>query len=136
MATTKKNVPVEETTIEKALEATVEAPVENKASVKRATKKAAVKEEGNEGAKDPAKKTAAKKTTAKKAAKEVQCEIAVQFAGKSYTQEDLVKIAKDVWVYDLNRKAEELVSVALYVKPEECSAYYVFNDTETGSFLI
>lgn len=136
MATTKKNVTVEETTIEKALEATVEAPVEKKAPAKRTTKKAAVKEEGTEEAKAPARKTAAKKTTAKKAAKEVQCEIAVQFAGKSYTQEDLVKIAKDVWVYDLNQKAEDLVSVELYVKPEENSAYYVFNGTETGSFLI
>ena len=113
MATTKKNVTVEENVIE-TMETTVKAPVEKKA---------------------PAKKTAAKKAASKKAA-EVKCEIAVQFAGKSYTQEDLMKIAKDVWVYDLNRTAEELVNVELYVKPEDSSVYYVFNGTETGSFLI
>ena len=82
--------------------------------------------------KAPAKKPAAKRTTKKK----VKCEMAVQFAGKSYTQEDLLKIAKDVWTYDLNRAAEELVNVELYVKPEDSSVYYVFNGTETGSFLI
>ena len=76
-----------------------------------------------------------KKTTAKRATK-VKCALAVQFAGKSYTQEELLKIAKDVWVYDLNRVAEELKNVELYVKPEDSSVYYVFNGTETGSFLI
>ena len=87
---------------------------------------------------EPAKKAPAKKAPAKKAAakKEMKTEIAVQFAGKSYTQDDLVKIAKDVWRYDLKMKAADLVSVELYVKPEESMVYYVFNGTECGSFAI
>jgi len=138
MATTKKNVTVEEAAIE-TLDTMVE---EKKTPVKRATKKTAAKAETSEEttaeateAKVPAKKTTAKKSASKKAA-EVKCNISVQFAGKSYSQEDLLKIAKDVWVYDLNRTAEELVNVELYVKPEDSSVYYVFNGTETGSFLI
>ncbi len=76
-----------------------------------------------------------KKAPAKKAAsKKVKCEI--QFAGKAYTQDDLVKIAKDVWVYDLGQKASALKNIELYVKVEESKAYYVFNETETGFFMI
>jgi len=76
-----------------------------------------------------------KKAPAKKAApKKVTCEI--QFAGKAYTQDDLVKIAKDVWVYDLGQKASALKNIELYVKVEESKAYYVFNGTETGFFMI
>ena len=76
-----------------------------------------------------------KKAPAKKAAsKKVKCEI--QFAGKAYTQDDLVKIAKDVWKYDLKQKASDLTSVELYVKPEEQAVYYVMNKEFTGSFAI
>lgn len=79
--------------------------------------------------KKPAKKPAAKKTTLKST-------ISVQFAGKSYTNEDLVKIAKDVWQYDLKKEEKDLKSVDLYVKPEESTVYYVFNGTEEGCFGI
>ena len=102
-----KKTSTDKTPIEKAIDAAVVAPVEEKA---------------------PAKKAAAKK--------EMKVEIAVQFAGKSYTQDELVKIAKDVWKYDLKQKAADLVSVELYVKPEESMVYYVFNGTECGSFAI
>lgn len=81
------------------------------------------------------KKTSEKKeTTAKKA--EIKTEIHVQFADQSLTQDDLVKIAKDVWKYDLNQKAGDLKSLELYVKPEERRAYYVMNKDFTGSFGI
>lgn len=92
-----------------------------------------------------AKKPAAKKTTAKKAtgakrgpkAKgEVTVNLNVQFGGKSYTTDDLVKIAKDVWKYDLKQKAVDFKSVELYVKPEDGMAYYVINGKEAGSFYI
>ncbi len=79
--------------------------------------------------KKPAKKPAAKKATLK-------ATISVQFAGKSYTNEDLVKIAKDVWQYDLKREEKDLKSVDLYVKTEESTVYYVFNGTEEGCFAI
>ena len=73
---------------------------------------------------------------AEKKAAEVQAAVTVQFAGKSYSQADLVKIAKDVWEYDLLQKPADLKSVELYVKPEESLVYYVMNKEITGSFNI
>lgn len=81
-----------------------------------------------------AKKEETKKAEAKKA--EAKAVVNFQFAGKSYTTEDLVKIAKDVWVYDLNKDLSEFQSLELYVKPEESTAYYVVNEEITGSFGI
>lgn len=86
----------------------------------------------------PAKKAPAKKAPAKKAATkkaEVKTAMQIQFSGKSYTQDDLMKIAKDVWKYDLKQKAADLANVELYVKPEENKVYYVMNDI-AGSFDI
>ena len=97
---------------------------------KEEVKKAAPAKKAEEKKAAPAKKTA----PAKKA--EVKAEVHVQFADKSYSQEDLVKIAKDVWKYDLKQKAGDLVSVELYVKPEESKAYYVMNKEVKGSFNI
>ena len=94
-----------------------------KAPAKKATDKAAA-----------AKTTAAKKEPAKKA--EMKSSLHLQYAGRSYAQEDLIKIAKDVWKYDLKRKVGELKSVDLYVKPEENKVYYVMNEEFTGSFDI
>ena len=79
-------------------------------------------------------KAEAKKPVAKKT--ELKSEISVQFGGKSYSQEELLKIAKDVWKYDLKQKAADLTSVELYVKPEENMVYYVMNKEITGSFYI
>ncbi|MDE5680271.1 MAG: hypothetical protein K2I01_07585 [Lachnospiraceae bacterium] len=67
---------------------------------------------------------------------ELKVSMNVQFGGKSYTTEDLVKIAKDVWKYDLKQKAADFKSVELYVKPEDGMAYYVINGKEAGSFYI
>ncbi len=106
--------------------AKAEAPV--KAEVKAEVKKAAEKKETAKKA-DPAKKAAEKKT-------DVKVSLSVQFDGKSYTTDDLVKIAKDVWKYDLKQKAADFKSVDLYVKPEEGMAYYVVNGKEAGGFYI
>lgn len=103
------------------------AKAEVKAPVKAEVKKPAAK-------KETAKKETAKKPAAKKA--ELKSEISVQFSGKSYSQEDLLKIAKDVWKYDLKQKAADLTSIELYVKPEENMVYYVMNKETTGSFYI
>lgn len=87
------------------------------------------------GRKPAAKKTAAeKKTPGRKAA--LKSDITIQYGSKSFNQEELVKIAKDVWQYDLNQKASDLTSVELYVKPEESMAYYVMNKKFTGSFYL
>ncbi len=84
--------------------------------------------------KPEAKKTAAKKPAAKKA--ELKSTLHVQFEGKSYSEEDLLKMAKDVWKFDLKQKARELSSVELYVKPEENMVYYVMNKEFMGNFYI
>ena len=108
------------------------AKAEVKAPVKAEVKKPAAKKETAK--KETAKKAPAKKPAAKKA--ELKSEISVQFGGKSYSQEELLKIAKDVWKYDLKQKAADLTSVELYVKPEESMVYYVMNKETTGSFYI
>ena len=139
-----KKTSTDKTPIEKAIDAAVVAPVEEKkapakkAAAKKETKAAVEKKEAKAEAAPAEKKAPAKKAPAKKAAakKEMKSEITVQFAGKSYTQDDLMKIAKDVWKFDLKQKAADLVSVELYVKPEESMVYYVFNGTECGSFAI
>ena len=95
-----------------------------KAEVKTAAKKAPTK-----------KATAEKKTAAEKKA-EVKAVVNLQFSGKSYTTEDLVTIAKDVWKYDLKKKTADFKTVELYVKPEESQVYYVINEEVTGSFGI
>ena len=127
---------VEEKKVE-AAPVKVEAPAKKEAAKKEApAKKEAVKKAA------PAKKEAAKKAApakkeapAKKAAAKKEA-IYVQFAGKSYSNEELLKIAKDVWVYDMGQKAADMKSVEIYVKPEESMAYFVVNGTENGSFMI
>lgn len=105
-----------------------------KATEKKTTAKAAEKKTTAKAAeKKTAAKTAEKKSAAKK---ELKTEISVQFDGKSYSQEDLIQIARDVWKYDLNQKASDLSSIELYVKPEEHVAYYVMNKDIEGSFYL
>lgn len=128
----------------KPAEVKAEPKTEIKAEVKEPVKKAAAK-------KAPAKKAPVKKETVKKeaAAKKAPAKKAApakktapkqvmyfQFSGKSYTQEDLLNICKDVWKYDLGGKEEDFKSVELYVKPEENTTYYVINGDVTGSFFI
>ena len=119
------------------------AKAEAKTEVKEMeAKKPAAKKPGRKpGAKKPGRKPAAAKketeakiTTAKKTA--VKELLHVQFAGKTYSTEELVKIAKDVWKYDLKKKLGDFKSVELYVKPEESIVYYVINGEERGHFSI
>lgn len=112
-------------------EKVVDAKVEKKTT---GVKTAPVKKVTPAAKKEETKKTETKKAEAKKA--EAKAVVNFQFAGKSYTTEDLVKIAKDVWVYDLNKDLSEFQSLELYVKPEESTAYYVVNEEITGSFGI
>ena len=106
--------------------------------VKKTTRKTAAKK--TTAKKAPARKTAAEKTSAKKETTVKKAEVTqtvhLQFAGKSYTTEELVNSAKDIWKYDLNQKEEDFKKVELYVKPEENAAYYVINDDVKGSFNI
>ena len=132
-------VPAEEKKVEvKAAE--VKAP-EVKAEVKKeAVKKTTAAKKAPAKKAPAAKKETVKKETVKKApaAKKsvVKEEVNFQFSGKSYTSDDLIRITKDVWKYDLNGKEEDVKSIELYVKPEENTAYYVINGDVTGSFFI
>lgn len=140
MAETKKTVAAKavsarveavKTEAEKAAPVKAEAPA--KAEAAKTEKKAAAAEK-TPVKKTPAKKAPAKKTTTRKTA--VKESVCVQFDGKSYTTEELVKIAKDVWKYDLKQKAGEFQTVELFVKPEEAKVYYVINGDTTGDFAI
>ena len=137
--TTKAATPVAETKVEAVVEVKEEVKATPVAEVKEEVKKAPAKKATTKKAtevkaevkeeKAPAKKAAAKKTA-------VKANVTLQFADKSYTEESLVAIAKDVWTYDLNEKEADLKTVELYVKPEEGLCYYVFNGDVTGSFVI
>ena len=121
----KKEAPAKKEAVKKAAPVKKETAKKEAPAKKEAAKKAA-----------PAKKEAAKKEApAKKAAAKKET-IYVQFAGKSYSNDELLKIAKDVWVYDMGQKAADMKSVEIYVKPEESMAYFVVNGTENGSFMI
>lgn len=127
--------------VKEAVKETVKAPAAaKKTTAKKAPAKKAAAEKKAPAAKKatakkaPAKKAPAKRTAAKKEA--VKAIVNLQFSGKSYTEDDLIKIAKDVWKYDLGNKSADFKSVELYVKPEESRAYYVINGETTGSFAI
>lgn len=98
------------------------APVE-KTAEKPAAKKAAAKKVA------PAKKAPAKRTT-KKA--ELKTEMFLQFAGKEYTEKELLQNVKDVWTKTLKNKVGDMKDVKIYLKPEESAAYYVINGDTTG----
>lgn len=124
---------------------TVAAPAKTAEEVKPAAKAEPVKAAAKKETKPAAKKTAAKKTTAKTATAKttaaktttaVKETVNLQFSGKSYSTEELVKIAKDVWKFDLKQKEADMKNIELYVKPEESVAYYVINGEVTGSFYI
>ncbi|MDE7354191.1 MAG: DNA-binding protein [Acetatifactor sp.] len=133
----------ENQTVEKEADVVVETKAETAEEPKKEKKtpgrkpSAAKKETAK---KEPAAKTAAEKAPAakpgRKPKKEIKAAIHLQFAGKSYTEEDLMKIARDVWKYDLKQKVGDLDSVELYVKPEENTVYYVMNKDFMGSFQI
>lgn len=59
----------------------------------------------------------------------------MEFQGKQLDEKEIVASAKKIWVENGN-KAADLKSLKLYIKPEENTAYYVFNDEVTGSFVL
>lgn len=123
----KAAAPVKEAEAKKAAPA---AKAEKKVPAKKApAKKAEVKKAAAPAAKEE------KKAPVKKAAK-VEETVNFQFSGKSYTPDDLMKIFRDVWKYDMNGREEDIRNVELYVKPEENTTYFVVNGSITGSFFI
>lgn len=145
MAEVKKNVVAPAATEVKKEEVKKEAPkaeVKKEAPKKEAPKKAEVKKEAPkkeapkkaEAKKAPAKKEAPKKAAAKKApAKkaEVKETLAVQFAGKDYASDVIVKLVKDAYKATKNKAAIKTLNV--YVNTDDSRAYYVINDEFYGS---
>lgn len=80
-----------------------------------------------------AKKPAEKKAPAKAAKKEAEQEMILQFGGREIKEKDLYERIQQIWIEGYGKKAEELKSLKVYVKPEEFTAYYVINDDVTGS---
>ena len=79
------------------------------------------------------KKPAEKKAPAKAAKKEAEQEMILQFGGREIKEKDLYERIQQIWIEGYGKKAEELKSLKVYVKPEEFTAYYVINDDVTGS---
>lgn len=79
-------------------------------------------------------KTAAKtaKTATKAAKKEVKTSLYVQYFGKEVAEKDMIAAAKKAWTKETGKKVADIKSIALYVKPEEASVYYVINGDDTG----
>ena len=140
MAEVKKNVVAPAATEVKKEEVKKEAPkaeVKKEAPKKEAPKKAEVKKV--EAKKAPAKKEAPKKEAPKKAAAkkapakkaEVKETFAVQFAGKDYASDVIVKLVKDAYKATKNKAAIKTLNV--YVNTDDSRAYYVINDEFHGS---
>lgn len=112
----------------------------NSETVKKTTednKAAKVKtvEKETTGKKTVARKTSAKKTTAVKKTvekKEIEISTFVQYYGKQVEEKEIIARVKDAWITS-GRKEKEIEKIILYIKPEENRAYYVINETETGS---
>lgn len=125
-------------TAEKADKAVKETAKKAEKTVKEAAKKAEKKVEkvAEKVEKKAEKKTAAKKTTApKKTTKKAASEVYFEFAGK---QIDPAKVAEDVKAAYVagGNKASSIKSVKIYVKAEDCAAYFVINDKETGKIVL
>lgn len=65
--------------------------------------------------------------------KAVKATVSVQWYGKSFDQDQLLKLAKAAWMKAYKKKAGELVKSELYVKVEENKLYYVMNGTDDGA---
>lgn len=82
-------------------------------------------------------KPAAKKPAAprKRAAAKVSEEVYVQFGAGEWSVAALVEQAKADYAAQ-GHDAAGINKVAVYVKPQEGRAYYVVNDTDTGSVTL
>lgn len=71
--------------------------------------------------------------TVKKAVpkKEMEIKLVVEYQGRQVEEKDMAAAVKTAWTESGN-KEEDIKTMALYVKPEENTVYYVINDTETG----
>ena len=64
----------------------------------------------------------------------IKTNIVLQYGSESTTREELVQKAKDAYLNETGKKASDIKSLDLYVKPEENKVYYVVNNSETGDY--
>lgn len=111
---------------------TEEKAEEKAAGKKRAAKNTAAKTAVS-GKEEVKTETEKKETTKKETAKKENTSVTIQYNDKEILTGDLVKAVEGIWKDDLNRKAGDLNSIELYVKPGEDKAYYVLNKEIKGS---
>ncbi len=111
----------------KATEKSAAKKAEKATEKKSTTKKSATKKVAEE--KPVEKKTATRKTA-------VKTNLNLEFEGRSANTDELVKIARDIWEFDLNRNPKDFKEVDFYVKLEEKAVYYVINKEVSGRFTI
>ena len=58
----------------------------------------------------------------------VKTKVELQFGDKAVNEEQLISMAKEAY------GKGDIKNLDIYVKPEECKAYYVVNNDITGSF--
>lgn len=118
---------------------------EKKAEPKKPVAKAAEKkaEPKKPVAKAAEKKAEPKKPVAKAAVKKAEPNKSemvqntyIEYQNETYNEAELVALAEKLWTKDMKRKAADLKSLELYIKPQERMAYCVFNKKEKGSFAI
>lgn len=125
--------PATEKKVEKKVETKVEAVA--KPAVKPAAKPApAVKAEKPAAKKPTAKKTASKKPAAKPA-KPIKTNLTIEFAGKSKTEEEIVKLAKKAWKKS-GKKMADIKTIDAFVQPENNCVYCVVNGEELGAISL
>lgn len=59
----------------------------------------------------------------------------VEYEGKSIDEKELYRKIKEQWVEE-GKKVKDLLTISLYLKPEENAAYYVINDSLSGKIFI
>ena len=69
-----------------------------------------------------------KKATAKK---EIKTTLFVEYYGKQVPEKDMIAAVKKAWTKS-GKKVADIKTMALYVKPEENSVYYVINGDSAG----
>lgn len=110
-----------------------EAPAKAAKTTRTTAKKTTTKKAAAPKKPAAAKKPAEKKAPAKAAKKEAEQEMILQFGGREIKEKDLYERIQQIWIEGYGKKAEELKSLKVYVKPEEFTTYYVINDDVTGS---
>ena len=67
-----------------------------------------------------------KKAAAKKDVKET---VSLQYLGKDIKVDEIIGQIRKVWTGKLKKKAADLNTINVYLKPEDNAAYYVINDS-------